>query len=87
MMMGPFYVVNEGSQVVVTRFGKIVNTHTDAGLYFKVPFVDVVVTYPKLILSQAMGKLYGITLMEWMDLHHQHFKSEMQVPYLKLLIS
>ena len=27
MMMGPFYVINEGSQVVVTRFGKIVNTH------------------------------------------------------------
>lgn len=51
VMMGPFYVVNEGSQVVVTRFGKIVNTHTDAGLYFKIPFVDVVVTYPKLILS------------------------------------
>lgn len=51
MMMGPFYVVNEGSQVVVTRFGKIVNTHTEAGLYFKVPFVDIVVTYPKLILS------------------------------------
>ena len=51
MMMGPFYVINEGSQVVVTRFGKIVNTHTNAGLYFKVPFSDVVVTYPKLILS------------------------------------
>ena len=51
MMMGPFYVINEGSQVVVTRFGKIVDTHTKAGLYFKVPFVDVVVTYPKLILS------------------------------------
>ena len=51
MMMGPFYVINEGSQVVVTRFGKIVDTHTEAGLYFKVPFVDVVVTYPKLILS------------------------------------
>ena len=51
MMMGPFYVINEGTQVVVTRFGKIVDTHTEAGLYFKVPFVDVVVTYPKLILS------------------------------------
>ena len=47
MMMGPFYVINEGTQVVVTRFGKIVDTHTEAGLYFKVPFVDVVVTYPK----------------------------------------
>lgn len=51
LMMGPFYIINEGSQVVITRFGEIVNTHTEAGLYFKVPFIDIVVTYPKLILS------------------------------------
>lgn len=50
-MMGPFYIVNEGYQVVVTRFGEIVNSHTEAGLYFKVPFIDAVTTYPKLILS------------------------------------
>lgn len=50
-MMGPLYIVNEGYQVVVTRFGEIVNSHTEAGLYFKVPFIDVVTTYPKLILS------------------------------------
>ena len=35
---GPLYIVNEGTQVVVTRFSKIVNSHTDAGLHFKVPF-------------------------------------------------
>jgi membrane protease subunit HflC len=51
LMMGPFYVVNEGYQVVVTRFGEIVDTHTNAGLYFKLPFVDSVTTYPRLILS------------------------------------
>lgn len=51
LMMGPLYIVNEGYQVVVTRFGQIVNAHTEAGLYFKVPFVDLVTTYPKLILS------------------------------------
>lgn len=50
-MMGPLYIVNEGYQVVVTRFGEIVNSHTEAGLYFKVPFIDAVTTYPKLILS------------------------------------
>lgn len=50
-MMGPLYIVNEGYQVVVTRFGEIVNSHTEAGLYFKVPFIDSVTTYPKLILS------------------------------------
>ena len=51
LFMGPLYIVNEGSQVVVTRFGSIVNTHTDAGLHFKIPFLDKVTTYPKLILS------------------------------------
>ena len=48
---GPLYIVNEGTQVVVTRFSKIVASHTDAGLHFKVPFLDHVIEYPKLILS------------------------------------
>ena len=51
LMMGPFYIVNEGTQAVVTRFGQIVNARTDAGLYFKIPFVDIVTTYPKHILT------------------------------------
>ncbi|MCR5062120.1 MAG: protease modulator HflC [Treponema sp.] len=51
LFMGPFYIVNEGNQVVVTRFGSIVDTHTDSGLYFKIPFLDKVTTYPKLVLS------------------------------------
>ena len=51
LFMGPLYIVNEGSQVVITRFGSIVDTHTSAGLYFKIPFLDVVTTYPKLVLS------------------------------------
>jgi modulator of FtsH protease HflC len=48
---GPLYIVKEGYQAVVTRFGSISGTHTVAGLYFKVPFIDQVTTYPKLILS------------------------------------
>lgn len=48
---GPLYIIDEGKQVVVTRFGGIVATHTEAGLYLKVPFVDQVTTYPKLVLS------------------------------------
>jgi len=48
---GPFYVVNEGEQVVVTRLGSIATTHTEAGLHFKIPFIDIVTTYPKLVLS------------------------------------
>ena len=51
LFMGPLYIVNEGNQVVITRFGSIVDTHTNAGLYFKIPFLDKVTTYPKLVLS------------------------------------
>ena len=35
-MMGPLYY-QLANQVVVTRFGEIVETHTEAGLYFKIP--------------------------------------------------
>lgn len=48
---GPLYIVNEGNQVVVTRFGQIVSSHTEAGLYAKMPFIDTVTTYPRRILS------------------------------------
>lgn len=51
VLTGPFYIVNEGKQVVITRFSKIVDSHTEAGLYIKVPFLDQVTEYPKLILS------------------------------------
>ena len=51
LFMGPFYIIDEGNQLVVTRFGSIVNTHTDAGLHIKVPFLDKITTYPKLVLS------------------------------------
>ena len=51
LLTGPLYIVNEGKQVVVTRFGSIVNTHTEAGLYVKIPFLDKITTYPKLVLS------------------------------------
>ena len=51
LFMGPFYIVDEGNQVVITRFGSIVDTHTEAGLYSKIPFLDQVTTYPKLVLS------------------------------------
>ncbi len=49
--LGPFYIIEQGEQAVVTRFGKIVNTNVEPGLKFKVPVVDTVVIYPKKILS------------------------------------
>ena len=51
ILTGPFYILNEGEQSVITRFGAIVNSETDAGFKFKIPFVDNVVKYPKKVLS------------------------------------
>ena len=51
LFTGPLYIVNEGKQVVVTRFGSIVDSHTEAGLYIKMPVLDKITTYPKLVLS------------------------------------
>ncbi len=51
VLLGPFYIVEQGEQAVVTRFGKIVNTVTEPGLKFKMPVIDNVVKYSKKILS------------------------------------
>lgn len=51
ILLGPFYIIFEGQQSVVTRFGKIVNVEQEAGLKFKVPLIDNVLLYPKKILS------------------------------------
>jgi len=49
--LGPFYIVEQGQQAVVTRFGKIVATDIEPGLKFKFPVIDNVVRYPRKILS------------------------------------
>ncbi|TVR02705.1 MAG: protease modulator HflC [Spirochaetaceae bacterium] len=50
-MLGPLYIVNEGEQAVVIRFGEIVGVTTEAGLHFKTPVLDNVVRYPQRILA------------------------------------
>jgi modulator of FtsH protease HflC len=47
---GPFFILNEGEQAVVVRFGQIVKTHTAAGLKLRSPFIDIVVKYPKQVM-------------------------------------
>ena len=51
LILGPFYIVQEGEQAVVIRFGEIVSTTNDAGLKIKTPFVDNVVKYPERTMS------------------------------------
>ncbi len=51
VLMGPFYIVNEGYQSLVVRFGQITKVETEAGLKLKTPFIDNVVVYPKKVMS------------------------------------
>lgn len=48
---GPFYVLSEGQQAVITQFGQIVAVENQAGLKFKVPGIQNVLLYQKRILS------------------------------------
>lgn len=50
-VFNPVYVVEEGNQVVVTRFGEIIDSSKVAGLHIKMPFVDTVSTFPKTVMS------------------------------------
>ena len=40
LLLGPFYIIREGEQAVVTRFGKIIDVVTENGLKMKLPVVD-----------------------------------------------
>ncbi len=54
-----FYVLEEGEQVIVTRFGKVVNTDDQAGLKVKVPLVDNPIYFPKkLITWDSESRIY-----------------------------
>jgi len=49
---GAFYVVNEGEQVVITQFGRPVGDPVkDAGLNFKIPFIQTVNRFEKRLLN------------------------------------
>ena len=50
-ILGPFYIVQEGEQAVVIRFGQIIDSTQEAGLHFKTPVVDQVVRYSARLLS------------------------------------
>ena len=51
VVLRPFFILPEGRQAVVTRFGAIVKVHTEAGLKLKAPLIDKVKRYSTKILS------------------------------------
>jgi modulator of FtsH protease HflC len=50
LIIGPFFIVNEGEQALVVRFGQIIHTYNTAGLKLRSPFIDGVVKYPKQVM-------------------------------------
>ncbi len=44
------YVVEENEYACVVRFQKIIQTADSAGLYFKIPYLDSIKTFPKAIM-------------------------------------
>ncbi len=53
-LMGPYFIVEEGEMAIVTRFGKIIKTESDAGLKFKVPVIDQVSKLRSLLSCPAV---------------------------------
>lgn len=51
LLNGSLFVVDEREYAVRFRFGEIVQTYSDAGLYFKLPVVNNVEVYPDRILT------------------------------------
>lgn len=47
---GPFFVVTEGQQALVLRFGELRRIETEAGLKLKTPFLENVVYLPKRLM-------------------------------------
>ena len=50
LLIKPFYILNEGQTVIITQFGEIVKTETEAGLHFKMPILHQVHRYTAKLL-------------------------------------
>ena len=48
--MSSLYTVKENEYACVMRFNKIEAVQSNAGIYFKVPFIDNIMTFPKTVL-------------------------------------
>lgn len=52
ILFSSYFVVNEGEQVVITRFGKSIRQPiTEAGIYFKTPIIDTANFFDKRIME------------------------------------
>ncbi len=56
------FVVAENEYGCTVRFSKIISTTSDPGLYFKIPFIDTVKTFPKTMLFYDIPPSEVLTL-------------------------
>ena len=49
-LFNSFYVVAENEYVCILRFSKFTNVTSEAGLHFKIPFIDTTMSFPKTAL-------------------------------------
>ena len=55
------YVVAENEHACVTRFNKIETVKSEAGLYFKIPFVDQIMRFPNTVLLYDIPESEALT--------------------------
>lgn len=58
VLFSSIYIVKENEHACIVRFSKIENTVSEAGIYFKIPFIDNIRTFPKAV------QLYDISPSE-----------------------
>jgi membrane protease subunit HflC len=59
--IGSFYVIRADQQAVVLRFGKVVRSVRDPGLYLKMPFADVVERFTKRLVEYDADPVAVVT--------------------------
>ena len=61
VVMNSAYVVAENEHACVTRFNKIETVKSEAGLYFKIPFVDQIMRFPNTVLLYDIPESEALT--------------------------
>lgn len=50
LMIQPFYILHEGQTAIITQFGEIIKSETEAGIHFKMPLLHQVHRYTAKLL-------------------------------------
>lgn len=61
VVMNSAYVVAENEHACVARFNKIETVKSEAGLYFKIPFVDQIMRFPNTVLLYDIPESEALT--------------------------